>query len=445
MPKAKQYRLYDTGGLYLEIKPSGKRVWRLKYAIHGKEKTYTMGDYPALGLLKAREQRDIEKENVRQGIDPSARKQEQKRLAKYIHAQSFEAVAREWYQRNCDTWTHKHARNIIRRLELYAFPCFGQKPIEEVTPLDVLDCLQKIEDKGILHTAKRVLEITGQVLRYGVATMRAERDFTGALHEMLKPRQAGHFTSIGVDELPELAQAIERNVAKISRQTILATKLLMLTFVRTNELINAIWDEFDFEKKIWVIPAERMKMRRPHIVPLSRQVIAILEELKGVYAYKDNIYVLPSTIYRNQPVSNMTVLNSLNRLGYKDRMTGHGFRSLATSVIKECLGYRHEVIDRQLAHEHKNKVDKAYDRTQFLDDRVKMMQEWADYVDSVSRCQTENEQPCNQYRAVLDMFSYRLGERHSYNVEYRSLSMPLHGEQVYRVSDIIPFCIRSAM
>src|SRR5690606_1724342 len=184
MPKAKQYRLYDTGGLYLEVKPSGKRVWRLKYAIHSKEKTLTMGDYPVLGLLKAREQRDIERENIRQGIDPSARKQEQKRLAKYMSAQSFEAVAIEWYHRNYDTWTHKHARNIIRRLELYVFPKFGKKPISEITPLDVLDCLQKIEDRNILHTAQRALQIIGQVLRYGVATMRAERDFTPDLRDM---------------------------------------------------------------------------------------------------------------------------------------------------------------------------------------------------------------------------------------------------------------------
>ena len=384
MPKAKQYRLYDTGGLYLEVKPSGKRVWRLKYAIHGKEKTLTMGDYPVIGLLKAREQRDVERENIRQGIDPSARKQEQKRLAKYISAQSFEDVAIEWYHRNYDTWTHKHARNIIRRLELYVFPKFGKKPISEITPLDVLDCLQKIEDRNILHTAQRALQIIGQVLRYGVATMRAERDFTPDLRDMLKQRQAGNFASISVDELPELAQAIERNHAGLYRQTILATKLLMLTFVRTNELLKAEWSEFDFEKKIWVIPAERMKMRKSHIVPLSRQAIIVLQELRQLFGQRDDGYIFPSTVHWNKPVSHMTILNALERLGYKGRMTGHGFRSLAMSAIKEKLDYRHEVVDRQLAHGHRNKIDKAYDRTQFMAERIKMMQDWGDYISGFS-------------------------------------------------------------
>lgn len=419
MPKEKPYRIYDTGGLYLEIKPSGKRIWRLRYNMYNREKSLTMGDYPALGLIKAREQRDMHKVMIANGIDPSAIKQEDKRLAKFHAAQSLEEVGREWYERNRDNWTRKHSHNILRRLELYVFPRLGRKPISDLTPLDVLDCLQKIEDRGILHTAKRILQIISQVLRYAVVTGRATRDFTPDLKGSLKRSKGGHYAAISSEELPELVRAIEQNKPRMFRQTILATKLLMLTFVRTSELINATWCEFDFDKKIWSIPAERMKMSKPHIVPLSNQVVSILNELKELFGDMEKAYILPSVINKNKPISNLTILKGLERLGYKGRMTGHGFRALAMSTIKEHLKYQHDVVDRQLAHVHKNAVDKAYDRAQFLEERTKMMQDWADYIDMVILPKEQKKQPQYVYGAAIRSVNYQIVESYSGSFEYR--------------------------
>lgn len=381
MPQSSPYRLYDTSGLYLEVLPSGKRVWRLKYRIHGKEKTYTLGHYPDLGLVQAREQRDSQKEAIAQGNDPSGQKQESKRLASFKAAQTFEAVAREWHSRNLDTWTEKHGGHIIRRLEQNVFKSFGHKPIAEVTIQDTLACLQKVEDRGCIHMAKRIKQIIGQVLRYAVVTGRAERDFTPDLRGSLKRYRPGHYATIDAEELPALIQAIEQNKVRLFRQTIIALKLLMLTFVRTNELINATWQEFDLEKRVWLIPAERMKMRKAHIVPLSDQVMMLLQELQQLFGNKPERPILPSVIRRSKPISSNTILSALDSLGYKYKMTGHGFRALAMTTIKENMTYRHEVIDRQLAHAHKNKIEAAYDRAQFLKERAQMMQDWADYID----------------------------------------------------------------
>jgi len=230
--------------------------------------------------------------------------------------------------------------------------------------------------------ARRVLQIMGQVMRYAVITERAERDITVDLKGALKRYKKGHYAAISSDQLPDLIKAINQNDARLFKQTILAIKLLMLTFVRTGELINATWDEFDLKNAVWTIPAERMKMRVAHVVPLSKQVMAILNELRSLYGTTG--YILPSVVRSNKPISNVTVLKALERLGYKGQMTGHGFRALAMSTIKEHLGYRHEVVDRQLAHQPRNKIDAAYDRAQFLPDRKKMMQEWSDYIDKMA-------------------------------------------------------------
>jgi len=243
--------------------------------------------------------------------------------------------------------------------------------------------MRKIEERKAYHMTRRVLQIIGQIMRYAVVTGRADRDFTPDLKGALKKYKKGHYAAIDADELPNLLQAIYKNEPRLYKQTILAIKLILLTFVRTSELINATWDEFDFENKIWRIPAQRMKMRLPHIVPLSKQVNDILEELGNAYGRKG--YILPSIVNWKKPISNNTILSGLGRLGYKGIMTGHGFRALAMSTIKEKLGYRHEVVDRQLAHLPKSLIDQAYDRAMFLPDRTKMMQEWADYIDSISR------------------------------------------------------------
>jgi integrase len=246
----------------------------------------------------------------------------------------------------------------------------------------MLHTLQKIEKRGAHEMSRRAMQYCSQIFRYAIVTGRAERNPTADLKGALKPVKHGHFAALDVKDLPEFLQAIESHEVRLFIQTRLAIRLMMLTFVRTGELIKAKWDEFDLDTGEWNIPAERMKMRRPHIVPLSKQAIVVLRELQKLSGNRD--YVFASAAKPRQHMSNNTILKALERIGYKGRMTGHGFRALAMSTIKENLGYRHEVVDRQLAHAHANKVDAAYDRAKFLPERRKMMQEWADYLDDVA-------------------------------------------------------------
>src|ERR1700733_197820 len=259
-------------------------------------------------------------------------------------------------------------------------------PIAHIKPLELLQALRKMEDRGAHELTRRALQYCGQVFRYAIVTERAERDITADLRGALRPFKRGHYAAIEADDLPEFLEALERNDARLFPQTRAATRLLLLTFVRTSELIGATWSEFKLEESEWIIPAERMKMRRPHVVPLSGKSVAILRELKAHTGY--GAWVFPNQIDSRRHMSNATVLGALKRLGYKGRMTGHGFRALAMSTIKEKLGYRHEVVDRQLAHAPRSKVDAAYDRALFLADRRKMMQDWADYLDKVSSSET---------------------------------------------------------
>lgn len=381
-PKEKAYRLFDGGGLYLDVKPTGKRIWRLKYKLHGKEKLLTIGPYPAVALAKARNHVEKAKEDLLAGIDPCQQKQEHKQQAWFKQAQTFELVAREWHAYNYSTWSPKHAGHILSRLTQNVFPHIGTLPVSAVTVQDLLACLRKVEERECYHLARRILQIMGQVLRYAVVSGRAERDITTDLKGALKKYKKGHYAAIDADQLPEFLATVHKNEARLFKQTVLALRLMLLTFVRTSELINATWDEFDLDNAMWVIPPERMKMRTPHQVPLSHQVLAILSDLKETYGNEG--YILPSVVRRNQPISNNTILTALARLGYKKAMTGHGFRALAMSTIKEKLGYRHEVVDRQLAHLPRNAVDQAYDRAMFLSERKKMMQEWADYISILS-------------------------------------------------------------
>ncbi|MDF7820200.1 tyrosine-type recombinase/integrase [Runella sp. MFBS21] len=382
-PKEKAYRLADSGGLYLDVLATGLRVWRLKYRFLGKEKLLTIGPYLTVSLVSAREKRDIAKEALFQGIDPAQQKRDQKALARFQGTQTVEVVALEWHATHQENWAPSYATHILSRLKQNVFPFIGQQPIATLSVQHLLACIQKVEDRKKYDLAHRVLQMMGQIIRYAVITGRAERDITVDLKGALKKYKKGHFAAIDAEQLPALLKAIEKNDARLFKQTIIALKMMLLTFVRTSELINATWDEFDIGKKIWVIPAERMKMRITHLVPLSEQVIALLEELKELYG--DEGYILPSAFRKNQPMSNNTILKALSRLGYHKTMTGHGFRALAMSTIKEKLQYRHEVVDRQLSHQPKSKIDKAYDRAQFLSERTKMMQEWADYIDTLKK------------------------------------------------------------
>lgn len=394
-PGQKIRRLYDRDGLYLEVAPGGGKHWRYKYRMAGKEKRLSIGAYPETSLEEARDALLVARKQVKAGVDPSLEKQREKqeRLAgqERLVFNTFEAVAAEWHQQNISGWTERHASYVWRRLEKDVFPMLGQRPVDEITPKELIDVLRVIEQRGARELARRMKQTCGQIFRYAIIHEKASSNPAATFFnkDALKPYSKGHYAALDSRDISAFLQALERNEARLYPHTRLAVKLLMLTFVRTSELIEARWSEFDLEEGQWLIPAERMKMRRAHIVPLSRQVLDILRELEATRVSwgTDKVpdYVFPNQVNPRKAMSNNTILKAIERLGYKGQTTGHGFRALAMSTIKEKLGYRHEVIDRQLAHAPANKVDAAYDRAMFLDERREMMQRWADYLEEQGR------------------------------------------------------------
>lgn len=379
-PKDKPYKIADSEGLYLEVMPSGRCNWRLKYRLHGKEKRLALGGYPKVSLLEARQEKDRIKRGLKEGIDPVLARHERKQHAAFEHGQTFELVAREWHSKGVETWDPRYAQTILHRLEKYVFDELGPYPIHLIKPLTVLGCLQKIEITAP-EMARRVKQLISHISRYAIVTGRTEADPTIGLETALKRYKRGHFASLDVDQLPEFILTLHNHNARLYHQTYLAIRMMFLTFVRTSELVEAKWCEIDFGKAMWTIPAERMKMRTPHLVPLSKQALAILNELKAMNGKRE--YVFPSLPRPHKPMSKGAILVALKRMGYSRKMTGHGFRALALGILKEKLGFLHEIADRQLAHAPKNSVDRAYDRAKYLPQRIEMMQKYADYLDSV--------------------------------------------------------------
>lgn len=381
--RERAYKLSDGNGLYLEVMPSGKKYWRWQYRFGGKRPRISFGVYPEVALAEAREQRDANRKLLRDGIDP-ARKRRQEKLRQTANAaNTFRALGDEWYDLNKDGWATRTAADIRACLDKNIYPALGNIPVTELEAPDVLATIRRIEARGATFLSRRAMQYIGRICRYAIATGRAARDPTYKLSEALKPHKSTHFASIEVHEIPEFVQALRSNKARLFRSTVLAVELIMLTFVRTSELVQAKWSEIDLDEGRWLIPAKRMKMGKDHIVPLSRQAQQYFRELRQISIYPE--YVFPHFSDPRKHMSDNTILRALERLGYRGRMTGHGFRSLAMSAIKEKLGYRHEVIDRQLAHQPRSSIDKAYDRAQFIDERKVMMQEWADYIDEVVR------------------------------------------------------------
>lgn len=385
----KAYKLSDGGGLYLLVKPNGNKHWRLKYYFLGREKLLALGPYPLVPLAEARDGREAAKKLLLKGTDPIKHKDHVRRTKIRDAKNTFKVVALEWYENRKHMWTPEYAEEILKRLEADIFPALGNYAMNEIEPPLLLDVIRKIENRGALEIARRQVQKCGEIFRYAIACGKAVRDPSADIKEALKPIKTEHYAAIDVHELPDLVQAIEKNDARLYQSTRNALKLMMLTFVRTGELINARWTEMDFERQEWVIPAERMKMRKEHIVPLSRQALAVLESQKEIAGHRP--FVFPSAVKPRKSMSNNTLLVALKRLGYGGRMTGHGFRALAMSAIKQELGYRHEVVDRQLAHVHKSKIDQAYDRALFLEERKVMMQAWADYIDALAKKEPINK------------------------------------------------------
>jgi integrase len=378
--RAKPARLFDAGGLYLEISPSGGKWWRFKYRFAEKEKRLSLGVYPEVSLKAARARRDDARRLLAEGIDPSEHRQQSKSALTAKAANSFEAVAREWFAKFSENWVDTHSSKIIRRLERDLFPWLGSRPINSITAPELLSALRRIENRGALETAHRATQNCGQVFRYAVATGRAERDPTGDLRGALPPVKEKHHASIRDPKaIGALLRAIDGYEGSLVTKC--ALRLAPLLFVRPGELRKAEWTEFNLDAAEWRIPAERMKMREQHIVPLSTQAVAILRELHALTGARR--YVFPGARTNGRPMSENTVNAGLRRLGYaKDEMTGHGFRSIASTLLNE-QGWHRDAIERQLAHAERDNVRAAYNFAEHLPERRKMMQAWADYLDGL--------------------------------------------------------------
>jgi integrase len=376
----KPYRLSDEKGLYLEVAPNGGKWWRLKYRIGGKEKRLSLGVYPDVSLKDARERRDEFRKQIADGIDPShTRKAEKKSIG---DQNSFETIAREWHTKFSANWTEDHAARTLTRIKNDAFPWIGNKNINDITAPELLTVLRRVENRGALETAHRINQICGQVFRYAIATGRAERDPSGDLKGALPPTRTKHHASIvEPKKIGELLRTINEYSGSFITST--ALKLSPLLFVRPGELRQAEWSEIDLEVAEWRIPPEKMKMRALHIVPLSTQAIDLLKEIQPLTG-RDK-YVFPSNRSVTRPMSNNTITAALRRLGYtKEEMTAHGFRSMASTLLNE-QGWNRDAIERQLAHSEKDGVRAAYNYAQYLPERKKMMQAWADYLDGLAK------------------------------------------------------------
>ncbi|MDX8378296.1 MAG: integrase arm-type DNA-binding domain-containing protein [Mariprofundales bacterium] len=377
-PTNKLYKLADGGGLCIVIYPTGKKSWRYRYRIAGKEKTLSLGLYPEVGLKVARKLHFAARQKVSQGIDPSAQRKAEK--ASHAGRDTFEAVACEWLNTK-KTWSESHTKRTNRRLERDIFPYIGKYDVHSINAPQLLEVIRRIEKRGVHETARRVLQVCGQVFRYAIATGRAERDCAADLRGALTVPKAGHFASI-TD--PKEFGALMRSIAGYEARfvTICALRIAPYVFVRPSELRHAEWQEIDLDAALWSIPAEKMKMKVGHVVPLARQVVDIIRELQPLTSNQK--YLFPSARTRGRAMSDAALLSALRRMEYtKEEMTVHGFRAAARTMLDEILYYRIDYIEQQLAHAVKDPLGRAYNRTTHLPARTEMMQTWANYIDAL--------------------------------------------------------------
>jgi integrase len=382
-PKAQVYKLSDGGGMYLLVTPKGARYWRLDYRFAGKRRTLALGVYPTSTLSNARSRREDARAALDKGIDPAAAKKATRRSAKLASENTFGAIAREWLENQQNRFVPQYRARILARLEADIFPQIGSRPITDIDAPELLEMLRKVEKRGAIETARRLRQLCGQVFRYAIVTGRAKHDPSADLRGALKSpgQQRGH-KAMPLGEVPAFLLAL--GAYDGDPRTRLALRLMVLTFARTAELRAARWSEIENlagNDPLWRIPAERMKMKREHIVPLATQALAVLRELRGLPGSETSPFLFPSAS-RDGCMSNNTMLYALYRLGYHGRATVHGFRAMASTALNE-IGFRPDVIERQLAHQEKNAVRAAYNRAEYLNERRAMMKQWADYMDTV--------------------------------------------------------------
>ena len=376
-PTEKTYRLSDGRGLYLHVVPAGGRYWRFNYRFNGRQKTLALGIYPDVPLAKARERHQEARRQLAEGIDPG--------VVKQAINSDFEAVAKAWVAHWRTGRSERYVTSVLARLEADVFPKIGCRPVTELATSDFRDVARAIERRGASEIARRLLQNCGQIMRYAVANDLAQRNPVAEIRpaDILKPCKKRNYPRVTAKELPELLRAIDGYVG--GEHTRLALQLMALTFVRTSELICARWPEFDLKASRWDIPAERMKMKTPHTVALSTQAKAIVDRLKAISLDRD--YVFPGDLNPHKPMSNNTLLFALYRLGYRGRMTGHGFRGVASTLLHE-QGWPHEHIEIQLAHQERDEVSSAYNHALYLEPRARMMQAWADHIDQLRQKDT---------------------------------------------------------
>ncbi|EPT9140330.1 tyrosine-type recombinase/integrase [Klebsiella michiganensis] len=374
-PEAKAYTLGDGQGLSLLIEPNGSKSWRFRYRYAGKPKMISLGVYPTITLADARSRRDDARKLVAEGKNPSEVRKEQKIALQTESESAFEKIATEWHQMKSAKWSAGYASDIMEAFQNDIFPYVGTRPIGEIKPLELLNVLRKIEKRGALEKMRKVRQRCSEVFRYAIATGRAEFNPAADLSSALEVHQSNHFPFLKADELPDFLRALDSYTG--SRIVQIATKLLMITGVRTIELRAALWSEFDLDNAIWEIPAERMKMRRSHLVPLSTQALDLLNELKmmtGNYRY-----VFPGRNDPNKPMSEASINQLIKRIGFSGRVTGHGFRHTFSTILHE-KGYSSAWIELQLAHIDKNSIRGTYNHAQYIEGRREMIEWYANII-----------------------------------------------------------------
>jgi integrase len=366
----------DCGGMYLEIHPNGAKYWRLQYRHADKHKRISLGVYPNVSLKDAREKCAKLRKIIKSGEDPSLLRKKEKIEIRENIINTFENIAREWFKKNADAMAKRHAFYVIRRLEANIFPFLGDTLIKKITSEELLGVIRKIEERGSLEVAHRTLQVVGRIFRYAIATGKAEHDISADLRGALQLRKTANYSYFSGKEFCEFLKGFSDFKGNVI--TKLALQLLILTFVRSGELRGARWEEFDFEKREWRIPAERMKMKELHIVPLSNQAIVVLEEIRKFSG--DSSLLFPCRTCESKPISDNTLSKAFRDQGYKGKATPHGMRATASTILNEN-GFKPDVIERQLAHCERNKVRASYNHAQYLPERRQMMDWWGSYVE----------------------------------------------------------------
>lgn len=376
-PKDKAYRITDGDGLQLEVTPTGSKLWRFRYYFFGKQQILSLGKYPTVSLAKARKKRDEVLMQLEAGKHPAREKKAEKQRQANRNYKTFEMMTRKWFEVREKELDEKYFKQMVKLFEKYVFPEIGRTPFDEISTPEIVLIIEKIGDKGTIETAKRIRQNISQVFRYGIQRGARTDNPAAHLNDILPHQEREHHACVPMNEAPSLLLAVENYIEGNGKT---ALQIVTHTFLRTSEVIAGEWAEIDWNKRQWILPPERMKMKRSHIVPLSKQALSILKQQHELTGDKRFIFYSPASASKH--ISNGTILMALRRMGYAKRMTGHGFRTLASTILNEKR-YDEDVIERQLAHAEEDDVRDAYNRAEYLEERTKMMQDYSDIIDAM--------------------------------------------------------------